>query len=101
MPRARRSSAAPIPESWSSCGELIAPPHRITSPARAVVDRAAAGRVLDADRPLPSNRIRETKARVRTSRFGPAHDRVEVRPRGRQPAAAVDVPVERAKPSCR
>ena len=31
-PSASSSAALPTPESWSSCGELIAPPQRITSP---------------------------------------------------------------------
>ena len=31
IPSARSSAAGPTPESLSNCGELIAPPHRITS----------------------------------------------------------------------
>jgi hypothetical protein len=54
----RRSSAAlPTPESCSSCGELIAPPQRITSPAR-TRSAAAAARYSTPTARVPSNRTR-------------------------------------------
>ena len=96
MPSADRSAAAPTPDSWSSCGELIAPPDRMSSPdlTRLV---------------LPSCRNSTPTARVPVEddlgnegpgghgEVRPAHHRIEVGPRGGQPPPAVDVPVERGE----
>ena len=49
MPSARSSAAGPTPESFSNCGELIAPPHRITSRRAPPVQFAPALAVAHAD----------------------------------------------------
>ena len=96
MPSAESSAALPTPDSWSSCGELIAPPDRMSSPdlTRLV---------------LPSCRNSTPTARVAVEddlgdegpgghgEVRPAHHRIQVGPRGGQPPAAVDVPVERGE----
>ena len=70
MPRAASSVASPTPDSWRSCGELIAPPARTTSLPADELGPTASQRDLDADRPRPSKTTRVTNALVRTSRFG-------------------------------
>ncbi len=75
---------------------LIAPPQRMTSPPR---DLSCRPRALVVDRP-PTAR-RPSKTTLRHERAGldlevrAAHDRMEVRPCGRQPTAAADVAIER------
>ena len=56
--------------------------------------RPGSRRDLDPDRARPSNSTRLTKVLQRTSRFGRCHDRVEVRPCGAEPSAAMDVAIE-------
>ena len=66
---ASSSASSPTPESWSSCGVLIAPPQRITSPASTAWWRRGP-LVVDADRALalePDSRSRRRS--VRTVRF--------------------------------
>ena len=86
---------APMPESWSSCGELIAPPQRITSPARTVSAAAPAlARVLDPDGAIAlEHDLRHERARLDLEVRAP-HHRVQVRARGGQPAPVVHVAVE-------
>ncbi len=67
MPSALSSSALPMPDSSSVCGELIAPPLRITSRrARAVATRPPFMYSTPTAR-RPSNTMRVTSARVLTS----------------------------------
>ena len=90
-PRAR--SALPTPESWSSCGELIAPPQRITSPA-SIRSGPVASRHLDADR---ARAVEEDPVHERAAahlEVRPLHHRVEVRAGRAEAPAAVDVAVE-------
>ena len=56
----------PMPESSSSCGELIAPPHRMTSPASHAGVAAAGPQVVDAGDPVPSRPRPVTIASVST-----------------------------------
>jgi hypothetical protein len=74
------------------CGELMAPPHSTTSPAR-TARRAATLRVLHADRARASNRIFVTNAGSDVE-VGPVLHRVQVGRGGRRPRP-VDVAVER------
>ena len=93
--RGRESSdSSPTPESCSSCGVLIAPPQRITSPASTRAAQPAAAQVVDADRALaleadPGGHRQGLDGEVR-----PAADRVQVGAGGGEAAAAVDVAVE-------
>ena len=92
MPSGRRSSAGPMPDSSSSCGDPIVPPHTITSPeqrssaaghspeAGAAVESAAYVRdertrpvpasLTPAARPVPSKTRRATWAPVMTVSSG-------------------------------
>ena len=94
MPCCSSRALSPTPESCRSCGVLIAPPQRITSPAVAVRLRAAGAGVVDADRALA------LEVDLRHERVGldaevlPALTGPQVGPRGRHPPAAVDVAVE-------
>ena len=47
---ARSSAPAPMPESCSSCGELMAPPQRITPLLACACERAPGVPISDADR---------------------------------------------------
>ncbi len=69
MPSAASSAALPTPESWSSCGELIAPPQRMSS---ADLTRLTLPwcRYSTPTARVPSKRILVAKARVATVRFG-------------------------------
>ena len=90
-PRAR--SALPTPESWSSCGELIAPPQRITSPASTRSGRHASATSTPTARvPSKSTRVDERAASHLEVRA--PQDRVQVRARRAEAPAAVDVAVE-------
>ena len=95
MPERRSTSAGPMPDSCSSCGELIAPPHRIDL---AGADPARSARCAGSARRWPGCREdarRSTSARVLHRQVGPGHHRPQVGPRRRQPPAVVDVAVER------
>ena len=83
-----------MPESWSSCGELIAPPQRITSPALAVRLPRPAARVLDAHRAAALEQDLGGERERLDRQVRAVHDRVQVRPRGREPPAVVHVAVE-------
>ena len=97
MPRLWSSCALPTPESWSSCGELIAPPHRIDLAGVDPLDLAAMG-------DLDPGRLRAVEQdpvdhRVRAQlEVRPIADRVVVRARRAQPVAAMDVAVKRREP---
>ena len=95
----RRAAAAapgsPIPDSCSSCGELIAPPHRTTSPASTRRTPGRAVRVLDADRARAVEQHPRDQGARPDVEVRPRHHRVQVRARRRQPPPAVDVAVER------
>ncbi len=97
MPSAASSSALPTPESCSSCGELMAPPQRITSPAYARRERAPAVRVLDADRALAVEDDPGDERPRPHGEVGPLHHRVQVGPGRGQPPPAADGAVEPAE----
>ena len=59
-----------MPDTWSSCGELNAPPHRITSPAVTVRCRRRQVRYSTPVARRPSKTHAMHVARVTTSRFG-------------------------------
>ena len=90
---ARGARASPTPETWSSCGELIAPPQRITSSARIVAPAD-----LDADRAraLEDDALDE-RARAHLE-VRALHRRMQVRPRRRPAPAVRDVAVELREP---
>ena len=94
MPSPRSRPGSPTPDSCSSCGELIAPPHRTTSPASTRADGPAPVRVLDADRAgAVECHLRHQGARADVE-VGPRHHGVQVRAGRGQPPPAVDVAVE-------
>ena len=93
MPSAFRSAALPTPESCSSCGLLIAPPHSTTWPALTRLAQPNRRYSTPTAR-LPSKTTRSTNALVITSRFGLSHHRMQVGAGGRKPAAVADVAVE-------
>ena len=71
MPNVPSSRALPTPESCSSCGELIAPPHRMTSAASTCSPPRRPS--LEYSTPValvPENSTLLTIAPVRTVRFG-------------------------------
>ena len=70
MPSTLSSLAAPTPESCSSCGELMAPPHRITSAAFTVWRPRPRRAYSTPTARLPSNTIFVVNAHVSTVRFG-------------------------------
>ena len=71
MPCCCSSAAGPMPESWSSCGEPIAPAARIISPRAAACDASPSRRKLDARRaPAVEHGSASTCAPVITVRFG-------------------------------
>ena len=94
MPMGARSAAGPTPDRSSSCGELMAPPARMTSPPVMCSTPPPLATSTPTARE-PSNDTRLTKVRVRTVRFGRDHDRVEIGLGGGQPPTAMDVAVER------
>jgi hypothetical protein len=69
MPSGERSPALPTPDSWSSWGELIAPPHRMSSSdlTRLVLP---SWRNSTPTARVPLKMIFVTKARVATVRLG-------------------------------
>ena len=90
---------APTPDSWSSCGELIAPPERMTSPA---ADASRCRRALRSISTPIARRALEARSGSRTSASGPrgsARSRTGWRYARAAliAAAAADVPVERAR----
>ena len=94
--RARRGRRhGPTPDSWRSCGVLIAPPARMISPPsmRSVPPPWRSMSTATARRPSKTTPV--TNVRVRTVRFFRPRTGLEVGLRGRQPPAVVDVPVER------
>ncbi len=58
MPRAESSSGAPIPDSISNCGELIAPPHSRTSRRASTAWVAPLSMYSTPIARVPSNRTR-------------------------------------------
>ena len=70
MPCCLSSAAGPIPDNCSSCGELIAPPQRMTSTAALAVFTSPPWRYSIPTARLPSNSTRVVKASVSTRRFG-------------------------------
>ena len=94
MPSAVSSSALPMPDSWSSCGELMDPPARIDGPAVRAVDDALAGRVLDAGRALALEQDPGDEGAGPDLQVRAVHHRVQVGPRGAQAPAVLDVAVE-------
>ena len=95
--RSRATAGArtpPTPDSCSSCGELIAPPHRMTSPASTRSMRRAPRVYSTPVARVPSNRTRCSERARDDVEVGPVHHRVQVGAGGAQPAAAVDVAVE-------
>jgi hypothetical protein len=69
MPSAESSAAAPTPDSWSNCGELIAPPHKMSSPDLTRLFLPSCRNSTPTAR-LPSKTILVTKARVAMVRLG-------------------------------
>ena len=93
-PTLRRCSASPTPDSWSSCGELNAPPHRITSPASIRRRRPLRIEHLDAGRPGALHGHPGHQRPREDRQVGPVHHRVEVGAGGGQPTAALQALVE-------
>ena len=93
-PARAAAPGSPTPDSCSSCGVLIAPPHRTTSPASTRRTGLPQCEYSTPTARVPSNATFVTRAPVRTSRLG--RDITGCRyARGRgQPPPAVDVAVE-------
>ena len=83
-----------MPESCSSWGELIAPPHRTTSPAPTYSCRRPGAEVLDADRAGALEAHLGGVGEGLDREVGAPHHRVQVGPRRRHPHAVDDVAVE-------
>ncbi len=83
MSSSRRCSAGPTPDSMSSCGELTAPPDRMTSPSTCTSVVAPWREYRTPIARVPANSTDDTSASVRTVRF----DRSSA---GRRYASAVD-----------
>ena len=69
MPSAESSPAWPTPDSCSSCGELIAPPDKMSSADRTRLTLPSCRNSTPTAR-VPSKMIFVTKARVATVRLG-------------------------------
>ena len=93
MPSDRRWSASPTPDSCSNCGELKAPPHRITSPASTLCVRPRREYSTPMAR-VPSNSDAVHERPCLDGQVVARHRRVQVRARRAEPPAAVDVAVE-------
>ena len=87
-------SRCPTPESWSNCGELMAPPDKMISPART---RRAGPRPRVNSTPtarFPAKRIFVTKARDTTLRLARPSTGCRNARAGAESSATVDVAVE-------
>ncbi len=69
MPSPESSAALPTPDSWSSCGELIAPPDKMSSADLTRLTLPSCRNSTPTAR-VPSKMILVAKARVATVRFG-------------------------------
>jgi len=98
MPSARSSSAFPTPESWSSCGELIAPPQRIHLGAHRTLGCAAAAHVFDPDGSLALEEDPGDERPGLDLEVVATHHRMQVRAGRREATTIVDVSVERGEP---
>ena len=96
--RARGRRRARPRTAGAAAGVLIAPPARMISPPsiRSVPPPCRSMSTATARR--PSNTTPVTNVRVRTVRFLRPTDRLQVRLRGGQPPAVVDVAIERREP---
>ena len=88
MPCARSSSAGPSPESCISCGELNAPPARMTSPLARAARVVPPCRYSTPTARRPSNRMRLASALVSTTRLDRRRASPQIADRGR-PAPAI------------
>ena len=83
-----------MPASSSSCGELIAPPHRMTSSAWTRRSAATRAVVVDPGHAVAFEHETGHHRQGLHAEVGPRHHRVQVRAGGTEPATAVHVAVE-------
>ncbi len=94
MPSSSRCDLGPMPASSSSWGELMAPPHRMTSDARARrVPRPRRSVVHAGDAVALGHQSGDLRQRL-DGEVGAVAHRVQVGPGRAEPATAVDVAVE-------
>ena len=98
MPCAASCAASPTPESISRCGELIAPPHRITSARALAVLSVPCWRYSTPLARLPSNKMRVACACVCRSIRPFTQGRAEIGVGGGGSPASLRVDLENPQP---